>query len=58
MQIHIVFHINLYELAANNLLLGQEIVPQPTVDVGGQHEQEVLGVLNTHIFRRHLQYLV
>ena len=58
MKFHNVFHVRLLEPAARNPFPGQIILPAPPVDVDGEEEWEVIDVLDSHLYRRRLQYLI
>jgi hypothetical protein len=58
MDIHPIFHVSLLEPVHNDPLLGQVIsAPEPII-VKGKPEYEVQEVLDSHLFRHQVQYLI
>jgi hypothetical protein len=58
MKCHNVHHISLLQLAANDLYLGQRHNPPPPVDIDGEDEYFLEAILDSHLHRHKLQYLV
>ena len=57
-KVHKVIHVRLQEPAASDPFPGQIIPPGPPVEVDGAEDWEVMDLLDSHLFRRRLQYLI
>lgn len=58
MNIHLVFHVSLLDVAVDDGYSGQKQIPLPTVIVYREEEYEVEEVRNYSIQWRRLEYLV
>ena len=58
MKFHYVFHVRLLKPAASDPFPGQIILPAPPVEVDREEEWEVIDVLDSHLYRRRLEYLI
>ena len=57
-RVHPVFHVSLLEPYRENVLPGRVQAPPPPVEVEGELEYEVAGILDSKIVRGSLKYLV